>query len=174
MGTFADRLRNTRLLRKMSQSALAKEAGVSQPTIANWEAGSQHPRPAKLAALADALGVSTSWLMDGVHGDGGSAADYLSHPIRHVPVFAWPPSGESLDRYTPQSFVPIATDAEMLFALASNGDQADPGAILVFEESDEPEGGSWLVLAGTDHLLVKALKPQHTPIARLHTTIVTH
>lgn len=42
----------------LGQVQLAKAAGVSQPSIVQWEAGSAYPRADKLPVLADILGCT--------------------------------------------------------------------------------------------------------------------
>ena len=177
MTAFADRLRQTRLSRNLNQSELAERAGVSQPTIANWEGGAQHPRPHKLAALASALGVAPRWLLDGQPGDDRAAVAYLAAPIRHVPVYRWPPKGQALDRSAPEGFVPLATDMAGLFALRRGT------RTLVFESAEPhgPDGRQWLCRSRIDqsyHLADahpdKGPGDGLKPVARLHTTITRH
>lgn len=49
----------------MTQAALAKKLRVSGTAVWNWEANGVQPRPAKLSALAKALGVSEAYLVTG-------------------------------------------------------------------------------------------------------------
>ncbi len=61
---FAERLRHTRTLRGLSQSALAGACGLSQSAIANYENGSR--KTAKdIFRLAEILGVNPIWLAQG-------------------------------------------------------------------------------------------------------------
>lgn len=66
METLADRLKMTRSIAKLSQTALADRSGVSQTTIASIESGraggSKH-----MIAIAEALGVPPEWLATGWH-----------------------------------------------------------------------------------------------------------
>ena len=43
--SFADQVKYLRFKLKISQAALAKELGVSVPTISRWERGSQEELP---------------------------------------------------------------------------------------------------------------------------------
>lgn len=64
MTSFAERLRKTRILRNLSQAALAKACGLSQSAIANYENGSR--KGAKdYFSLAQALAVNPTWLATG-------------------------------------------------------------------------------------------------------------
>lgn len=54
---FGALIRSLRESRAMTQTDLAERTGISQQTIAKWEAGIAAPRPSNLQVLADALGV---------------------------------------------------------------------------------------------------------------------
>ena len=88
--TIGQRIRASRRALGLNQSALADRLGVTQPTVANWEAGVHDPRQLMLAKLADALGVSLGWLAGGERSDSerdtSAAAPYVRRAIRHVPV----------------------------------------------------------------------------------------
>ena len=43
-GAFANRLREARTYRELSQQALADQLGIHQVTIANWETGAAKPQ----------------------------------------------------------------------------------------------------------------------------------
>lgn len=57
MAKFAENLATYRMQRKLSQEELAKRVGVSQPAIAQYEAGTAVPKLYVTIKLADALGV---------------------------------------------------------------------------------------------------------------------
>lgn len=62
---FKDRLKEERTKRGFSQSALAKQVGVHVTNISRYERGENKPTSAVLTKLADALTVSTDYLMSG-------------------------------------------------------------------------------------------------------------
>ncbi|MBL4778426.1 MULTISPECIES: helix-turn-helix transcriptional regulator [Ralstonia] len=66
MESMADRVRARRKQLNMSQAKLAKEARVSQSTIAHIEAGRNETK--NLLQIADALKVDPRWLKDGTNG----------------------------------------------------------------------------------------------------------
>lgn len=80
---FKIRLRTARdELRRLSQSALAEKAGLPASSIAHFEAGSRKPSFDNLRRLADALDVTTDYLIGRVDDPAVSqAADPL---FRHV------------------------------------------------------------------------------------------
>jgi transcriptional regulator with XRE-family HTH domain len=66
MSTLAKRMVSMRFLRDgMSQSDLAKKAGVTLGTVARAEHGDGYPRVETIENIADALGVSAHWLLWG-------------------------------------------------------------------------------------------------------------
>lgn len=65
MNHFADRLRQARNLRGMSQSALAKACGLSQGAIANYENKTRQTAKG-IFQLAEALRVNPAWLAQGI------------------------------------------------------------------------------------------------------------
>jgi transcriptional regulator with XRE-family HTH domain len=60
---FASRLRKTRDARELSQSELAREAGMQPSAIAHFEAGRRKPSFDNVRALARALKVSADFLL---------------------------------------------------------------------------------------------------------------
>jgi len=62
---FAERLRDLRKQKTLSQSDLAKLAGVHYNHIGRYERGTSRPSADTLKRLADALGVSGDYLMEG-------------------------------------------------------------------------------------------------------------
>ena len=60
---FAERLRAARELRKLSQSELAEKSGLLPSAVSHFETGRRSPSFANLKALADALKVTTDYLI---------------------------------------------------------------------------------------------------------------
>lgn len=81
MSSFAVRLRKARMDRRMSQADLARVAGVSQASVANYESGMRTPRDT-LYRLSQALAVDPGWLFGG-----------------HSKMSSWPFSGISVNEY---------------------------------------------------------------------------
>lgn len=63
MSEVGIRIKESRESRKLSQAGLAGEAGLAQSTIANIEAGRFNASIVTLARIADALDVTTNWLL---------------------------------------------------------------------------------------------------------------
>ena len=60
---FPERLRKVRESRKLSQAELAERAGLQASAISHFETGTRKPSFANLRRLADALQVSTDYLL---------------------------------------------------------------------------------------------------------------
>lgn len=60
---LAERIKELRLLRNMSQAELGKKLGVSAKQVSYYESGSREPRIAGLQKLADCFGVTTDYLL---------------------------------------------------------------------------------------------------------------
>ena len=59
------RLRIIRKAHGLSQSAFAKQAGISASALANWEQGRQRPKMNQAERIIDAFGVTLDYLMLG-------------------------------------------------------------------------------------------------------------
>jgi len=62
---FSERLRQLRVLKKMSQEDLGDIIGVNYNHVGRYERGESRPSADKLKAMAEALGVSTDYLING-------------------------------------------------------------------------------------------------------------
>lgn len=60
---FAERLRDMRKLKGLSQNYLATYMNVSQVTISNWERGTKEPSFTALIDLANLFGVTCDYLL---------------------------------------------------------------------------------------------------------------
>ena len=117
MDNLHDRIRKSRIRQGMSQASLAKQTGVSQPTVANWESGSHVPRKAALERIGTALNVDSLWLLSGDQA-GITAYEYLDKPIRHLRIFDWPQLGQSIQDCAVIGYLPFPAERSELFALS--------------------------------------------------------
>jgi transcriptional regulator with XRE-family HTH domain len=69
MKTFSERLKRARLDKGFSKSDLASEIGVHYSQIGRYEEKGAQPSADVLAKLANALGVSSDYLMNGTPDD---------------------------------------------------------------------------------------------------------
>lgn len=63
MNKFANRLKNLRKGKDLSQQALSIELNIPRTTISSWESGSRTPELMALEILADFFKVSTDYLL---------------------------------------------------------------------------------------------------------------
>ena len=74
MEAFEERLRAAREARQLSQGALAERAGLQPSAVSHFETGTRKPSFDNLRRLADALRVSTDYLLGRAGAMMGSAA----------------------------------------------------------------------------------------------------
>lgn len=81
-------LKQVRESKKMSQADLAKLAGLKPAAISHFETGQRSPSFDNLKKLADALNVSTDYLMGRIdepeHGKGIASAPRAKQLFRHM------------------------------------------------------------------------------------------
>jgi transcriptional regulator with XRE-family HTH domain len=70
---FADRLRQLRKQRELSQAELAQGVGLHTNLIGRYERGESRPAADTLKRLAGALGVSSDYLLEGVTAEAAKA-----------------------------------------------------------------------------------------------------
>jgi transcriptional regulator with XRE-family HTH domain len=127
MTSTGERIKQARLVKGLSQVALAKAAKVSQPTVANWENDSHAPRQAALLKIANILGTSSHWINHGADDEDGrtlTPRHYLNTPIKHIPVIDWPDEEGQQDPLWPiglvHDYIAISTNAAKPFAVIAN------------------------------------------------------
>ncbi len=82
---FPERLRQARELRGLNQGALAERAGMQASAISHFETGGRKPSFDNLRRLADALDVTTDFLLGRVKEIGATAAaDRLHRDIQRL------------------------------------------------------------------------------------------
>ncbi len=68
-----NRIKELRLQKEMTQTALAKAAGVSSPFLHDLENGNRNAKPSTMRRIADALGCPVELLQGGVDREAGRA-----------------------------------------------------------------------------------------------------
>ena len=79
---FPQRLRAARALRDLNQSELARRAGLQASAVSHFETGARKPSFDNLKRLADALDVTTDYLLGRVDDPAGLAGADRIH--RHL------------------------------------------------------------------------------------------
>lgn len=131
-----------------SQDVLARDCGVGQSTVANWERGGHIPRQATLHKIAKALDTDEAWLLSGERANmRGPLNAYMNRPIRHVAVFDWPQNAAALNAALPSTFIAVTADQDNMFGLmlAQDIQQFSAGTVLAFtRDYDETQPGLFL------------------------------
>lgn len=83
MTNFANNLKTAMANAQLNQSDLCARTGVCKASISQYLSGKNRPTKARLALLAEALNVSTDWLL---HGDDEGAAFPSPARIQNVKV----------------------------------------------------------------------------------------
>jgi len=103
---FQDRLRKARESRGLTQSDLAKKAGLQAAAISHFETGQRSPSFDNLRKLSDTLNVSVDYLLGRIdeeqHGQGLGAAPRAQQLFRHA------------ENLTAESFDTLESMAKML------------------------------------------------------------
>ncbi len=134
MNNLKSRIKETRTNLGLSQARLASVAGVSQPTVANWETGSHIPRKNALAKISEALGVEQHWLLSGDQDSGRRSTEaYLARPIRHIPIYEWKKAHQNFAAAVPRSYLPYPTEEPDAFALIDFDTPDARHRILIFD-----------------------------------------
>lgn len=60
---FRLRIKDLREAKGLSQSAFAKDFGVAQSTVGNWESGTREPNVDTIQKIADYFGVTVDYLL---------------------------------------------------------------------------------------------------------------
>lgn len=76
------RLRAARRAAGMSQEELGAAIGVSKMAVSKYESGAAVPGSARLAALAEALGVPVSWILEPTPPGAVRPLAARAHPLR--------------------------------------------------------------------------------------------
>ena len=90
---MCEKMRELRKKKKNTQSELAEIIGVSLKTIQRWENGERQPRADELAKLAEALGTTTDYLLNGEKSEPGGAP---KNPGENLPI------NNALENETPE------------------------------------------------------------------------
>ena len=150
MKSLGQRIKKQRLELNRTQEAIAEATGVTKQAVGKWEKDETVPTGPNLVALAEYLGVSERWLVDGkkpktrLH---GRQLEMLEGPIISVPLISWVQAGrvgEAFDPYeagSAEDFYPVPYHRESLFALRVMGQsmnkEAPEGSIVIVDFEDQ-------------------------------------
>lgn len=133
MEEFPERLKRAMKLAGLSSKELAGQMGVSPITVSRWRTGERQPTLKTLAELAEVLGVSLSYLIEGV----GSPVPALPAWLRRLATLLdkGVDGKTALDMATRASPKPRQTAAERRLLQAATAS--------LRQDLQEASGGKW-------------------------------
>ncbi len=159
--SFARALAQGRRARGLSQQQIADLCGVSRAAVAQWEAASTVPDPARWRALADGLGLDVAGLLGasaarpGTVAGAAAPADAASLPV-DLPVLGLATGGDGGDLHFNGETVdrvrrpPALIHARNAFALYVVGESMspryEPGELVFVHPGQHPRAGDDVVL----------------------------
>lgn len=162
--SIAARVKSMRELLKLTQTDLAERIGTSQQAIEQLENG-KTKRPRYLPELADKLGVTIEWLLNGNQDPPLQLNSEINNNTNKYPLISWVQAGEWCEAIEPCQISDIdeyyESDINILgsgFWLKVHGDsmtspvgQSIPeGHMILVDTGREPENGSLVIAKLTD------------------------
>lgn len=135
---FADRLRDAREAKRLTQAALARLAGVDRKTVVRYENGDSEPYRRNSDALAAALGVDGDWLASGV-GRMSPPEGHTPHETSGAPA-SGAPAGEpfTVPDVDPALFPPEAPGAYLITFTGPHGEIMRARVRIELEQTGPP------------------------------------
>lgn len=122
---FAERLKQARKAKKISQAEVSRRLGVTQQAVGKWETGRSTPDPGTIARLAEILDTTADALL-GLHGAVGSA--FSRYTERLIPVVGTVKAGYGALAFEEDYGSEYASvkDPSQYFYLVVKGDSMEP------------------------------------------------
>lgn len=172
MATFKDRLLTALSVRNMSAAELSRLSGIDEATLSNYKKGKYVPKQRKTEAIANALGVSISWLMGAdvpMHTKSDNVANIQpnSKAVK-IPVLGYVRAGIPIEAIEDiLDYEEISQDMAKqgeYFALSIKGDSMEPriteGDVVIVRKQEIVENGELAVVLvnGNDATVKKFYK----------------
>lgn len=169
---MANRIRELRQKKRLSQVSLAEAFGVAQSAISNWEKGNREPDNTTLRKLAEYFGVSIDYLL------GNSDEPQPKHVGIRIPVLGDVAAGIPIDAVEDVlDYEEIDEDLARtgeFFALRIRGQSMEPrmmeGDVVIVRQQETAETGDTVVVSvNGDLATVKKIKIGSTGITLIPT-----
>ncbi len=171
MSELGDRIKNLRKERRLTQSDLMNllrskyNLKTDRVMISKWETGFQTPHTDTLKILAEALGVSTDFLLAGVESIQTDSAEDMSIPVKKIRMLGSIACGTPIFCNEEYEYV-LATgnNAEADFCLTARGDSminariADGDIVFIKQQSSVENGEIAAVVIGDEATLKRVYK----------------
>lgn len=168
----SDRIRQTRIERKLTQQQLGDKIGVSKATISQWEKGDYSPSGQNLYTLAKVLGVSAEWLLSGRGDPKFQNVEPTILGVHSIPVLSYVQAGQLTEvqeiREVDGGFEYVQADddiGERAFAMRISGDSMTPefgeGDLVIIDPDIEPVPGDYVAAKnGSREATFKKYRPR--------------
>ncbi len=129
---IGERIRQARERKGLTQEQLGQIVGVSDAAVSQWETGGIQPAQKNLPKIAQALGVTRSWLLDGDTASESQPRPLATFLDRDLPLYGGTVGGngvvmlnrgEEVDRVHRPAALANVRDA---FGLIISGDSMEP------------------------------------------------
>jgi phage repressor protein C with HTH and peptisase S24 domain len=129
---IGERIRQAREKKRLTQEQLGQLVGVTDAAVSQWETGGIQPAQKNLAKIAQALGVTRMWLLDGDTAGPSPSKHLVTFHERDLPVYGAALGGdgaimlnrgEQVDRIHRPAALADVKDA---FAVVIAGDSMEP------------------------------------------------
>ena len=122
---FAERLKQARKAKKISQAEVSRRLGVTQQAVGKWETGRSTPDPGTIARLAEILDTTAAALL-GLHGAVGTAFSRYTECL--IPVVGTVKAGYGALAFEEDYGSEYASvrDPSQYFYLVVKGDSMEP------------------------------------------------
>lgn len=171
MATFKDRLLTALSVRNMSAAELSRLSGIDEATLSNYKKGKYVPKQRKTEAIANALGISISWLMGAdvpMYAKSDNANIQSVSKGYKIPVLGYVRAGipiEAVEEILDYEEISqeMARQGEY-FALSIKGDSMEPkiseGDVVIVRKQEIVENGELAVVLvnGNDATVKKFYK----------------
>lgn len=117
---FSKRIYRLMLAKNMTQSDLAREAGIARDSVSNYVRGNNMPEPVNLKKLADALGVEPNELLPNFDEQAIDMADDSPLEVKVLP------SDPRYAQVRISQLVNVAILPKLFELLEKGGDYAEP------------------------------------------------
>jgi len=158
MQNISDRIRIALRDANINQAALAKKIRVTPQAVGKWFKTNSVSKE-NLSKVADALGVSVLWLLNGTREITTTNIEPLEFTSIAVPLINWVQAGawsEIATNYQAEQYYPCPEKHGInTFALTVCGESMSPdfidGEIIYVDPSVEPKNGSCVVVQQNGH-----------------------
>lgn len=161
MSKFSDRLMQALRDNQMTQAELADRVGISRSGVCQYCSGNFRPKPDRLHAIAEALGVSEIWLLGYDTPSAGSMTSLRAVRLKRFPLLGEIACGEPIfAQEGSESYVLADEETAGDFALVARGDsmigaQIHDGDTVFIHEQPMVENGEIAAVVIGDEATLK-------------------